>query len=272
MALRLMTYNVKQCTVAGCGGAVDRVAEVIAGVAADVVALQEVSAGDPRAGGFDQVGELADRLGMHGHFAPAMSGGERGAYGNAILSRWPLRVERGGLLPPPPDRSRREPRGAAWLSLGGGVGLHVIATHLGLSRRERHAQLDALLGPEWLGHPRCGPPRVLLGDLNFVPGAREHQRLAAVLRDALRVAPPERGHLATFPSIRPLVRLDHVFVSHDLVVRRTEVVRAPGLRRASDHLPVVVDVELPAPPGAAGTSAPGTVQHSPGTGVPPGEE
>lgn len=126
--------------------------------------------------------------------------------------------------------------------------LQVFATHLGLSRRERHAQLDALLGPEWLGCLEPATPRLLLGDLNFVPGAREHQRVAAVLRDALRVVPPEGGHLATFPALRPLVRLDHVFVSDGLEVRRTAVLRRPELRRVSDHLPVVVDLELPPHP------------------------
>ena len=248
-----MTYNLRQCTVAGGGGAVARVAEVIAGAAPDVVALQEVSSRDPRAGGVDQAVELGAALSMHVHFQPAMSRDERGAYGNAILSRRPFRVIRGGLLPLLPERPRREPRGAAWLAIDGEPELHVFATHLGLARRERHAQLDALLGPDWLGDPRCGQPRVLLGDLNCVPGSREHQRLTAVLRDALREMPPEGGHRATFPSLRPLVRLDHVFVSPDIEVRRSEIVRAPGLRRVSDHLPVVVDLELPAPVAAEGS-------------------
>ena len=244
--LRVMTYNVRQCTVARCGGAIGRVADVIAEAAPDLVALQEVAVLNPRAGAIDQAAALGAALGMHTFFQPAMSGPERGAYGNAILSRTPFRLMRGGLLPLLPERPLREPRGVAWLALAGGVELHVVATHLGLSRRERHAQLDALLGPEWLGDPRCGPPRVLLGDLNFVPGAREHQRLERVLRDALREVAPEGGHRATFPSLRPLVRLDHVFVSQDVHVLRTQVLRAPGLRRVSDHLPVVVDLELPA--------------------------
>jgi endonuclease/exonuclease/phosphatase family metal-dependent hydrolase len=250
--LRVMTYNVRQCTVAGACGAIERVAAVIAEAAPDVVALQEVAVHNPRAGAIDQAAELGRALSMYSHFQPSLSGLERGAYGNAILTRAPFRLMRGGLLPLLPGRSRREPRGATWLALAGDAELHVLATHLGLSRRERHSQVDALLGPEWLGDPRCGPPRVLLGDLNFVPGAREHQRLGRVLRDALQTVPPAKGHLATFPSLRPLVRLDHVFVSDDVEVRHAEVLRAPGLRRVSDHLPVVVDLEVAAPgPGAA---------------------
>jgi endonuclease/exonuclease/phosphatase family metal-dependent hydrolase len=41
------------------------------------------------------------------------------------------------------------------------------------------------------------------------------------------------------------VRLDHAFVTEGLTVRRTEIVRRPGLQRVSDHLPVIVDLELP---------------------------
>jgi endonuclease/exonuclease/phosphatase family metal-dependent hydrolase len=272
-SLRLMTYNVRQCTLAGCGGAVDRVAEVVAAAAPDVVALQEVSVADPRAGGVDQAAELAARLGMFAHFQLAMERPGRGHYGHAILSRLPFRLMRGALLPQGPAGPRRERRGAAWLALEDDVEVHLLATHLGLSRRERHAQLDALLGPEWLGDPRCGPSRVLLGDLNFVPGSAEHQRVAAVLLDALRQVVPERGHLATFPSLRPLVRLDHVFVSPDLAVRRTEIVRGPGLRRVSDHLPVVVDLELPGGrPGHPAAPFVATVQHWNETGVSMGEE
>jgi endonuclease/exonuclease/phosphatase family metal-dependent hydrolase len=242
--LRLMTYNVRQCTVARGGGAVDRVAEVVERAGPDVVALQEVAVDNPRAGAIHQAERLAERLGMRAHFAPAMSDPAFGHYGNAILSRLPFHVVRAGLLPLPPERPAREPRGAAWLRVQAATEVQVLVTHLGLSRRERHLQLDALCGPEWLGDPRCAGPRVLLGDLNFVPGAREHERLLSVLRDALRETPPERGHLATFPSFRPLVRLDHVFVGGSVTVRRTAIVREPGLRRVSDHLPVVVDLDL----------------------------
>jgi endonuclease/exonuclease/phosphatase family metal-dependent hydrolase len=249
--LRVMTYNLRSCTVASCGGEVGRVAEVILADAPDLVALQEVEVGSVRSGLRDQTAELAQRLGAElgwtSRFQPSMSYPAGGAFGNALLSRLPLREVASGLLPRLDAGLVREPRGVCWMAVEvGAVQLQVLVTHLGLSRRERLAQVDALLGPQWLGDPRCRAPRILCGDLNCRPGSPEHRRLESTLVDAALVAPPASGS-ATFPSVRPLVRLDHVLVSPDLRVVRTEVPRRRGLRRVSDHLPLIVDLEVTAP-------------------------
>src|SRR3546814_17835630 len=47
---------------------------------------------------------------------------------------------------------------------------------------------------------------------------------------------------ATFPSRRPLIRLDHIFVSPDIEILETSVVSTPLARRASDHLPLLATV------------------------------
>ena len=63
-----------------------------------------------------------------------------------------------------------EPRGAICVEIElGGRCFQVINTHLSLSPRERRIQAEALLGPEWLGHPDCRAPRVLCGDFNAAP-------------------------------------------------------------------------------------------------------
>src|SRR6185503_11408445 len=132
----------------------------------------------------------------------------------------------------------------SWHAVGvDGHELQVLVTHLGLTRRERLAQIEALLGPLWMGDSRCASPRLLCGDLNCRPGSPEHRRLEKTLVDAALVSPPAGGS-ATFPALRPLVRLDHVLVSPDVRVLRTTVPRSRELRRASDHLPLVADLEL----------------------------
>jgi len=242
--VRLMTYNVRACSVGSCGGAVDRVAAAIGAAEPDVVALQEVEAGVARSGLRDQTQELADRLGWQSHFQPAMKGNGGGAFGNALLSRLPVRLVASGLLPQLLVGVVREPRGVSWHSVEvDGRELQVLVTHLGLARRERLAQIEALLGPLWMGDPRCATPHLLCGDLNCRPGSPEHRRLETTLVDASLVSPPSGGS-ATFPALRPLVRLDHVLVSPDVRVLRTAVPRSRDLRRASDHLPLIVDLEL----------------------------
>ncbi|HEV8630358.1 MAG TPA: endonuclease/exonuclease/phosphatase family protein [Thermoanaerobaculia bacterium] len=244
--LRLMTYNVRSCSAGGGEGGCERVAEVVAALAPDVVALQELEAGQPGSGYHEQAQTIADLLGMGVHYQPAMRARHGGTFGNALLSRAPLRLVASGLLPHLQVGFVREPRGISWLAVAvDGREVQVLVTHLGLTRRERRAQVEALLGPAWLGAPRCRPPRLLCGDLNTRPGSYSHRRLAEVLVDAVLVAPPEGGRAATFPATRPLVRLDHVMVSPDLRVCRTDIPRGREVRRASDHLPVVVDLELP---------------------------
>jgi endonuclease/exonuclease/phosphatase family metal-dependent hydrolase len=174
------------------------------------------------------------------------------AFGNALLSRLPLRVVKCDFLPHVPAGASwlpgwREPRVACWAAVTGDDGreVQVLATHLGLHRRERLAQVDALLGPDWLGSARARVPHLLCGDLNCRPGSPEHRLLESSLVDAVLVAPPRGGRAGTYPARRPLVRLDHVLVSPELRVRRTEIVRGPETRRASDHLPLLAELELP---------------------------
>jgi endonuclease/exonuclease/phosphatase family metal-dependent hydrolase len=71
-----------------------------------------------------------------------------------------------------------------------------------------------------------------------------YRRLARRLRDAQRSLPGHRPK-ATFPSALPFLRLDHVFVSDDVKVVGVTVPHDARARRASDHLPLIVDLELP---------------------------
>ena len=92
-----------------------------------------------------------------------------------------------------------------------------------------------------------GGTRVLVGDFNMTPTSASYQVLADELQDAF----PERGwgpghtYPATLRSFGlgislPLIRIDYVFHSRDLVARGAWV----GPISGSDHLPVVVDLEF----------------------------
>jgi endonuclease/exonuclease/phosphatase family metal-dependent hydrolase len=48
----------------------------------------------------------------------------------------------------------------------------------------------------------------------------------------------------TFPSLWPITRIDHVFVSRHFKIVRVRVPRNELTRVASDHLPLIVDLEL----------------------------
>jgi endonuclease/exonuclease/phosphatase family metal-dependent hydrolase len=238
-----MTYNVHRCLGADWRLSPERIADVIAQFEPDVVALQELDVGRKRSRLMDQPQVIAERLRMQMHFHPAIRVAKE-QYGDAILSRVPLRVIRAAPLPGLPLHFRVEQRGALWASISlDRQEVQIINTHLGLNRGDQLVQVRSLLGPDWLGDAACRPPQILCADLNARPGTPAHQRLSRVLRDAHR-----EGHVRsarrTWPSFRPLVCVDYIFLSREFDVRRVDVPRTRLTRVASDHLPVIADVVL----------------------------
>lgn len=240
--VRLVTYNVHSCV--GLDGKLspERIARVIARYDPDIVALQEVDVGRARTRWVDQAEVIAGRLEMLMHFHPVLSVEEE-RYGDAILSRLPMRLVRAGRLPTHPRRPDLEPRGALWVEVGEGpAALQVVNTHLGLSPKERAAQIDALLGPEWTGGMAAGAGAVLCGDFNALAWFPVCRRITARMRDVQmgRVGHRPRN---TYWGRFPLWRIDHVFVDPALAVRHVEVPDDALTRVASDHLPVIVDLQ-----------------------------
>jgi endonuclease/exonuclease/phosphatase family metal-dependent hydrolase len=243
--IRIVTYNVHRCL--GVDGMLSpkRIASVIASREPDIVALQEVDVGRARTGGIDQAHAIAQALDMQMHFHSVLRVMEE-QYGDAILTMRPSRLISAAMLPGRARIRRLEPRGALWIAVDlAGTTLNVINTHLGLTRRERRLQVDALLGPGWTAHPECTDPFILLGDFNAVPRGRTYRRLASRFADAQLASGRRKAH-PTFPSRLPMLRLDHVFVSRSVRVRKVEILRTPLSRVASDHLPLVVDFEIAA--------------------------
>ncbi len=238
-----MTYNVHGCV--GLDGRLshERIAEVIERFDPDIVALQELDVGRKRSGMLDQAMEIASLLEMESQFHPAVRMEEE-EYGDAILSKNPLRLVRAGALPTVKWQYLRETRGALWVSIAmGECELQVITTHLGLGRTERRAQAGALLGNDWIGAALGFGPLVVCGDFNSPAGHVVHGMLSERLRDAQLVATESRAG-NTFATTFPFLRIDYVFVSDDFQVERCEVPRTPLTRIASDHYPVVVDLTL----------------------------
>lgn len=251
--LRVMTFNIH----AGHGD-LQRTAGVIRDARPDVVALQEVDAHwGERSGFLDQVSELAAATGMEARFGPIyrLPGATPDApvreYGVAILSRRPIatwqnhaitRLSTQGDEPPLPM-----PGFLQVTVVVDGRGVDVFSTHLDFRpdadvRRAQVADMLAVL-------VRGSRPAILLGDLNAGPDADELRPLFRRLDDAwLKATALEAGTEApaahggpTYPADAPNQRIDYVLVSPGLRVLSARVVPT----NASDHLPVVVDLEIP---------------------------
>ncbi len=243
--VRLMTYNTHGC--GGMDGRVSprRVARVIREHSPDIVALQELDLGRRRSRAEDQAAIIAQEVGMAGvGFCPTVTRGEE-HYGHALLSRWPMEVVKRARLPHDPKSWWQEPRAAMWVRIDvEGLFVNVITTHLGLGGHERVLQMDALLGAEWIGAIPEDEPVLLCGDFNMMPGSRPYRKASTGRLRDLQLVTPNHRPVATFSSWQPLVRIDHIFGSKQIVSEKITVVRNTVTRVASDHLPLMVDLRV----------------------------
>ncbi|MCA9265216.1 MAG: endonuclease/exonuclease/phosphatase family protein [Planctomycetales bacterium] len=248
MRLRVMTYNIHK----GIGGIdrrydPDRIVATVSHYAPDLLLLQEVDDGVPRSRQHRQVDLLGEALDFpHRVFQPNVQL-RQGAYGNAILSRFPVREHWDIELTIRPKKRRRAQVTKLRLPLGdtdhvASRTLVLVNLHLGLAAFERRMQLRKLLADPGLAGIHADTPTIMGGDFNDVwqnLGVRLLQNHS--FQSAL-------GHTKTFPAAYPLrcldglyfrgnVRLDHAFAG------QTELVR-----QASDHLPGIADFELTSTP------------------------
>ncbi|NEV61382.1 endonuclease/exonuclease/phosphatase family protein [Thiorhodococcus minor] len=234
--ISVATYNIHRGV--GRDGRMDhqRVAGVILDLDADIVALQEVETPASVAPG---AVALMHRLAQQGYepvLGPTMWS-ERGSYGNALLSRLPVRRHRRHDLSHPGREPRGlieatlrlKPPGRHWRLPSQGREIRCFATHLGLRASERSAQIRKL--DSLLARAAGVSPTLLMGDFN------EWRRRAGRLKQLhARLQPaPTRS---TYPGFWPLFPLDRIWLGGGLDLEAVEVVRAGLARVASDHLPL----------------------------------
>ena len=88
-------------------------------------------------------------------------------------------------------------------------------------------------------------PTILMGDLNeWSPDGPA----IASFRGDLEASPPIR----TFHTALPVAPLDRIFIGGGLMFRHVALHRSASALRASDHLPLLADVELGQPAGGTG--------------------
>lgn len=244
VTMRLLTWNIHK----GIGGLdrrydPDRIVEVIRHHEPDVVLLQEIDEDVPRSRHHRQVDVLGDALGFtHRAFAPNVKL-KHGHYGNATLARFPMvhtvnvnltlkpKKARGALLTElaVPGQDRRFP-------------VHIANWHLGLSALERRWQVAKLLRASALKHLDPHSRLVIAGDANDWSGAVGRW---LVKRGGFT---PASGignrRTRTWPAWRPVGALDCVYGRGALQFRHHFTSRLKLAREASDHLPLVVDLDL----------------------------
>ncbi len=239
--LRVATYNIHK-GVQGVGPIrrleIHNLGHAVEQLDADIVCLQEVCKEHRTdAAFFDHWPELpqADYLAPQGYASVYRTNAitRHGEHGNAMLTRWKVLKDQHEDM----SDHRFEQRGLLHCEvLVHKRPVHVVVVHLGLIRASRIrqvAQLQRFIERE----VPMDAPLVVAGDFNewnnWVP-----QALAS-----LGLVSSGQNYSPTFPSLLPLLQLDHVFVRGMQPVGVT-VPRGRPWWRMSDHLPLVAAFEF----------------------------
>ena len=237
--LRIATYNVHRCIGLDRRIRPERIVQVLRKVEADIVALQEVVSVEAGSREKHQARFIAEELELE-----YCSGENRkhkgGAYGNIVLSRFPL-IESVNYDLSVPGRERRGCLRAD-VNLNGAGLLHVFNVHLGTAYLERRHQARKLIDGAILRNEELEGRRVMLGDFNEWTRGLTTRLLSAHLKSA-----DVRTHLQrsrTYPGVLPVLHLDHIYFEDTLEMDALKLHRSRTALVASDHLPLYADFEL----------------------------
>ena len=210
--LTVSTWNIQKGIGTDFRRRIERTADVLAGVDADIVGLQEVM----RTGACDQAAHLARRLGCDLAWGPARTL-RGGTYGNAILVRGRVIESRVHDVSVP--RCERRACLEALVETAGGRA-RVFVCHLGLGMRERVIQIERVMRAV----RAATDARIVLGDFN----EWNHGAVARAFETEFPHVPrPRRSH----PSQCPLFALDRIAWDRPW----TGEIEVLPVRGASDH-------------------------------------
>lgn len=234
MIVTILSYNIHRGIGRDKRHDLRRIMQVVRESEADVVALQEVDHIVEAESRAPNIKEYAEAQGFHVYEQTCRvllrETGVMG-YGNTTLVRQPPREVNCYDITIP----GRESRGLLELELNvKGSPLRIFNTHFGLQQWERQRQfkhLAAVLAGS-------SKDTVLTGDFNeWWPGS-------SALRDMNRLFGEQQPSIRTWPSHRPFFALDRIWVKPAHYLRYLGVYITPLTRVASDHLPLLVRLEI----------------------------
>ena len=233
---RVVTYNIHSGIGRDKQHDYKRIGQYLANTGSDVVLLQEMDTRPSEREVSKDIRDICANKTFQLVPAPAIEEKD-GWYGNAILTRFEV------LSSEVIDVSQtgRQPRNVQLVKLQTEKGpFTVVNTHKGLKKLERRSQFSQLHSflRERLKSHRS--PLLLAGDFN------EWQFFTKAFSALNELLIPQKVG-PTFPSHFPVFSLDRVWVSPDIKVKNAKKLKNKHTRTMSDHLPVLVDIELPSP-------------------------
>lgn len=238
--LRVLSYNIHYARSVYNLPNLKRIAKIIRSTNPDIVALQEIDRGRPRAWFVDQVEKLEQLTGLMAVFGPNKTVNNGGQSGNAILSRFPVISHKNYLLP----RLYGGQRSMLQVDLvmpkeynyDDNI-LHFFNVHLEAQKKDSLERIASANFIEDIVQPILGNPMILAGDFNDVP---ESQTMS-IFRNIWGIAGDEEI-FKTFPSIAPYKQIDYILF-HPKDSWKIVKVSVINEKIASDHRPVLAVFE-----------------------------
>jgi endonuclease/exonuclease/phosphatase family metal-dependent hydrolase len=251
--IRVMTYNIH--VGVGMDKKLDlaRIAKVINEQKPDLVGLQEVDRGVERTQRIDEIVELAKLTRMDYAFAFNLKY-QGGQYGVAILSRHRILATDHRLY-----KNLREAERRGFIRaevIFHGQKLNFVTTHLDYQYEDgRVFETEQLLA----GLKDVTGPLIVVGDFNEEPTGQAYrlikthfidtwtQLLYGSWLDGSKVRTQQPSQRLTYPADKPAKRIDYIFTRQSDRIRTKRAWIVETL--ASDHLPMVAELELSSHPG-----------------------
>jgi len=280
--MRIVTYNIHGWRTADGNPNLDGITEVLRATGADIIGLNEVYYPRIVAGASQPALEaLAQRLGLHFVFGPCLRWPAEqnmppDAYGNALLSRWPIIASSAHHLTSKEEDKEdilagKEQRGLleGRILLPDGQMFTLYVTHLDHTS-EAARLLQLRIARTWLVRDR-NRPHLVVGDFNAVSrwdwsdGALQELHARPTRQGGMLAgdgkgpqvvdAMEKAGYVdlyrnfgepgaATFPTDDWRIRIDYLFASQALVPAVTNCAIWSDADGVSDHRPVLADLAL----------------------------
>ena len=210
-------------------------ADTIRAMDVDFCGLNEVRNQDGE-GLCNQAKIIGNLLGWESVFTAAIPI-RNGFYGNALVSRFPIRTVKAIPIETLPEERTAEPHYENRVLLiaeleAEGTVITVTSCHFGLREIEKNRAVETVLRET----EKITSPLLFMGDLNLTPEKPQIRRLAEHLQDT---AAAGSGEMLTFPSENPNRKIDYIFAKNCKILS-AEVIPLV----AADHLPVRAELDI----------------------------
>lgn len=200
----------------------------------DIIGLNEVRGAGEDSKYTDQAKTLGEFTNREYFFGKAIDIRDCGPYGNAFLSRFPVKSTE--IIPIPDPEIKEEGRYYETRSIikavvDAGKDVTVFISHFGLVPSEQKNAVEALITEA----KKVNTPVIFMGDLNMRPDNEILKPLYEEFNEAF-----EENNQNTFPSHEPSRKIDYIFLSKDIKLQSAEVIK----KVVSDHCALIAEIEL----------------------------